>query len=53
MPSSQNRRRLEVPRRLYNGLKQVAVSEDRSVTSVVTDTKSVCIIAYYAEDNKA
>ncbi len=43
MPSSQNRRRLEVPRRLYDGLKQVAVSEDRSVTSVVTDLLSLAL----------
>ena len=43
MPSSQNRRRLEVPRRLYDGLKQVAVSEDRSVTSVVTDFLSLAL----------
>jgi ATP-dependent Clp protease ATP-binding subunit ClpC len=41
MPSSQNRRRLEVPRRLYDGLKQVAASEGRPVSSVVTDLLSL------------
>ncbi len=46
MPSSENRRRLEVPRRLYDGLKQVAVSEDRSVTSVVTDLLSLALPNY-------
>ncbi len=43
MPSSQNRRRLEVPRRLYDGLKQVAASEGRPVTSVVTDLLSLAL----------
>ena len=43
MPSSQNRRRLEVPRRLYDGLKQVATSEGRPVTSVVTDLLSLAL----------
>ena len=43
MPSSQNRRRLEVPRRVYDGLKQVAVSEGRPVTSVVTDLLSLAL----------
>ena len=47
MPSSENRRRLEVPRRLYDGLKRVAVSEDRSVTSVVTDLLSLALPNYY------
>jgi ATP-dependent Clp protease ATP-binding subunit ClpC len=46
VPSSENRRRLEVPRRLYEGLKQVAVSEDRSVTSVVTDLLSLTLPNY-------
>ena len=46
MPSSENRRRLEVPRRLYDGLKQVAVSEDRTVTSVVTDLLSLALPNY-------
>ena len=43
MPSSQNRRRLEVPRRLYDGLKQVAASEGRPVSSVVTDLLSLAM----------
>ncbi len=43
MPSSQNRRRLEVPRRLYDGLKQVAASEGRPVTGVVTDLLSLAL----------
>ncbi len=43
MPSSQNRRRLEVPRRLYDGLKQLAASEGRPVTSVVTDLLSLAM----------
>ena len=43
MPSSRNRRRLEVPRRLYDGLKQVATSEGRPVTSVVTDLLSLAL----------
>jgi ATP-dependent Clp protease ATP-binding subunit ClpA len=43
VPSSQNRRRLEVPRRLYDGLKQVAASEGRPVTSVVTDLLSLAL----------
>jgi ATP-dependent Clp protease ATP-binding subunit ClpA len=43
MPSSQNRRRLEVPRRLYDGLKQVAASEGRPVTNVVTDLLSLAL----------
>jgi ATP-dependent Clp protease ATP-binding subunit ClpC len=43
MPSSKNRRRLEVPRRLYDGLKQVAASEGRPVTSVVTDLLSLAL----------
>ncbi len=43
MPSSKNRRRLEVPRRLYDGLKQVATSEGRPVTSVVTDLLSLAL----------
>jgi ATP-dependent Clp protease ATP-binding subunit ClpC len=43
MPSSQNRRRLEVPRRLYDGLRQVAASEGRPVTSVVTDLLSLAM----------
>jgi len=43
MPSSQNRRRLEVPRRLYDSLKQVAASEGRPVTSVVTDLLSLAL----------
>ncbi len=46
MPSSENRRRLEVPRRLYDRLKQVAVSEERSVTSVVTDLLSLTLPNY-------
>ena len=46
MPSSENRRRLEVPRRLYDGLKQVAVSEGRSVSSVVTDLLSLALPSY-------
>ncbi len=47
MPSSQNRRRLEVPRRLYDGLKQVAASEGRPVTSVVTDLLSLAMPHHY------
>ncbi len=47
MPSSQNRRRLEVPRRLYDGLKQLAVSEGRPVTSVVTDLLSLAMAHHY------
>ncbi len=47
MPSSQNRRRLEVPRRLYDGLKQVAASEGRPVTSVVTDLLSLALPHHY------
>ncbi len=43
MPSSKSRRRLEVPRRLYDGLKQVAASEGRPVTSVVTDLLSLAL----------
>lgn len=43
MPSSKDRRRLEVPRRLYDGLKQVAASEGRPVTSVVTDLLSLAL----------
>jgi ATP-dependent Clp protease ATP-binding subunit ClpC len=43
MPSSKNRRRLEVPRRLYDGLKQLAASEGRPVTSVVTDLLSLAL----------
>jgi ATP-dependent Clp protease ATP-binding subunit ClpC len=43
MPSSQNRHRLEVPCRLYDGLKQVAASEGRPVTSVVTDLLSLAM----------
>jgi hypothetical protein len=43
VPSSQNRRRLEVPRRLYDGLKQVAASEGRPVSSVVTDLLSLAL----------
>ena len=43
MPSSRNRHRLEVPRRLYDGLKQVATSEGRPVTSVVTDLLSLAL----------
>ena len=43
MPSSQNRRRLEVPRRLYDGLKQVAASEGRPVSSVVSDLLSLAM----------
>ncbi|MBA2783729.1 MAG: hypothetical protein H0T74_12575 [Rubrobacteraceae bacterium] len=46
MPSSQNRRRLEVPRRLYDGLRQVAASEDRPVTSLVTDLLSSALPGY-------
>ena len=46
VPSSENRRRLEVPRRLYDRLKQVAVSEERSVTSVVTDLLSLTLPNY-------
>lgn len=47
MPSSQNRRRLEVPRRLYDGLKQLAASEGRPVTSVVTDLLSLAMPHHY------
>jgi ATP-dependent Clp protease ATP-binding subunit ClpC len=47
MPSSQNRHRLEVPRRLYDGLKQVAASEGRPVTSVVTDLLSLAMPHHY------
>ncbi len=47
MPSSQNRRRLEVPRRLYDGLKQVAASEGRPVTNVVTDLLSLALPHHY------
>ena len=43
MPSSKDRRRLEVPRRLYDGLKQLAASEGRPVTSVVTDLLSLAL----------
>ena len=43
MPSSRNRRRLEVPHRLYDGLKQLAASEGRPVTSVVTDLLSLAL----------
>ena len=43
MPSSKNRRRLEVPRRLYDALKQVAASEGRPVTSVVNDLLSLAL----------
>jgi ATP-dependent Clp protease ATP-binding subunit ClpC len=43
MPSSQNRRRLEVPRRLYDGLKQIAASEGRPVSSVVSDLLSLAL----------
>jgi hypothetical protein len=46
VPSSENRRRLEVPRRLYDGLKQVAVSEERSVASVVTELLSLALPNY-------
>ncbi len=47
MPSSENRRRLEVPRRLYDGLKQVAAYEGRPVTSVVTDLLSLAMPHHY------
>ncbi|MDP9480534.1 MAG: hypothetical protein M3R38_33555 [Actinomycetota bacterium] len=47
MPSSQNRRRLEVPRHLYDGLKQLAASEGRPVTSVVTDLLSLAMPHHY------
>ena len=43
MPSSRNRRRLEVPHRLYDGLKHLAASEGRPVTSVVTDLLSLAL----------
>jgi ATP-dependent Clp protease ATP-binding subunit ClpA len=43
MPSSKNRSRLEVPRQLYDGLKRVAASEGRPVTSVVTDLLSLAL----------
>jgi ATP-dependent Clp protease ATP-binding subunit ClpA len=43
MPSSKNRSRLEVPRQLYEVLKQVAASEGQPVTSVVTDLLSLAL----------
>ena len=46
MPSSRNRRRLEVPRRLYDGLRQVATAEGRPITSVVTDLLSSALPGY-------
>ncbi len=46
MPSSKNRRRLEVPRRLYEGLRQVATAEGRPMTSVVTDLLSLALPGY-------
>lgn len=46
MPSSRNRRRLEVPRRMYDGLKQIAATEGRPVTSVVTDLLSLALPNY-------
>ena len=46
MPSSKNRRRLEVPRRLYEGLRQVAAAEGRPITSVVTDLLSLALPGY-------
>ena len=46
MPSSENRRRLEVPRRMYDGLKQIAVAEGRPLTSVVTDLLSLALPNY-------
>ncbi len=46
MPSSENRRRLEVPRRMYDGLKQIAVAEGRPVTSVVNDLLSLALPNY-------
>jgi ATP-dependent Clp protease ATP-binding subunit ClpC len=46
MPSSRNRRRLEVPRRLYDGLRQVATAEGRPITSVVTDLLSLTLPGY-------
>jgi ATP-dependent Clp protease ATP-binding subunit ClpA len=46
MPSSRNRRRLEVPRRLYDGLRQVATAEGRPITSVVTDLLSLALPGY-------
>lgn len=46
MPSSKNRRRLEIPRRTYDSLKQIAMAEGRPVTSVVTDLLSLALPNY-------
>lgn len=46
MPSSRNRRRLEVPHRVYDGLKQIAATEGRPVSSVVTDLLSLALPNY-------
>ncbi len=46
MPSSRNRRRLEVPHRVYDALKQIAATEGRPVTNVVTDLLSLALPNY-------
>ncbi len=46
MPSSSDRKRLEVPTHLYDQLVEIAVDEDRTVASVVQEILSAGLAAY-------
>jgi ATP-dependent Clp protease ATP-binding subunit ClpC len=46
MPSSRDRRRIEVPTQYYDQLKQIAAAEDRTVTNVHTELLRIGLMTY-------